>query len=410
MSNQKPFFSVVLPTLNRASYLSFAIRSVLNQTFENLELIVSNNSSTDNTEQIVKSFSDKRIRYVKTEKIIPMNDSWDFALGYAEGEYVTFLGDDDAHSSIYLESLKKVIDEHKAQIVSTRMADYQYQSSDSYKSESLTTPPFTNKLLIYDSRQLIKDIYINAGLCKGDSPDVYQIPQLINTAYHKSIFLDIKNRFGRICPKTLAGDFYLAVASLNLVEKYYYLDAPLSFHGISPDSTTSSITSQPKGTDLKKSQPELAVFQKVPLDVYVPYNYVADALLSAKADLAEDLSFLDLDLAGYFVNIFYNLHELEVAGHDVSEENKEFTAAVADQETSVQNEINSVTLNKKNLLKNKLRLKFHKSFIYTFLSGVRNQNRNKKVVVEGKKAGFDDITGCAKFVEYQFLDNYRIKD
>ena len=339
-----------------------------------------------------------------------MYDSWDFALGYAVGDYVTFIGDDDAHSSIYLESLKKVIDEHKAQIVSTRMADYQYQSSDSFKSESLTTPPFTNKLLIYDSRQLIKDIYIDAGLCKGNSISSLQIPQLINTAYHHSIFSEIKNKLGRILPKVLAGDFYLAVASLSFAEKYYYLDAPLSFHGISPDSTTSSITSQPKGTDLKKSQPELAVFKKVPLDVYVPYNYVADALLSAKSDLAEDLSFLDLDLTGYFVNIFYNLHELEVAGHDVSEENKEFAAVVARQETSVRNEVNSVTLNKKNLLKNKLRLKFHKSFIYNFLSEIRNLNRNKKVIIEGKKAGFENITECAKFVEYQFLDNYKSKD
>ncbi len=47
MLNEKPFFSVVLPTLNRAEYLPFAIESVLNQTFEDLELIVSNNSSTD---------------------------------------------------------------------------------------------------------------------------------------------------------------------------------------------------------------------------------------------------------------------------------------------------------------------------------------------------------------------------
>lgn len=410
MLNKKPFFSVVLPTLNRAEYLSFAIESVLNQTFEDLELIVSNNSSTDNTEQIVKSFSDKRIRYVKTDEILPMDESWEFAIDQAAGEYVTFIGDDDAHSSIYLESLKKVIDEHDAQIVSTRMADYHYQNSDGYNPESLTTPPFSNKLLVYDSQKLIKDIYINAGLCEGNPSGKYQIPQSINTAYHRSVFSKIKSSLGRICPKILAGDFYLAVTANNFAEKYYYLDAPLSFHGISPGSTTASITSQPKGIELKKSQPELAVFKKVPLSVYVPYNYVADALLAAKSDLGDDLSYLDLDWSGYFVNIFYNLHEMERIGYDMSGENAEFSAAVAAQTPDVQRKITAVTQNKKNILKNKMRIKFYNNFIYNFLRNVRGLTREKLVVVEGKNAGFNNIVECAKVVDYQFLDKYKNKN
>ena len=166
MNKKKTFFSIVLPTLNRADYIYFAIQSVLNQTFGDFELIISDNSSTDNTEQVIRGFTDKRISYVKTEKTLPMYESWEFALGQASGEYITFLGDDDAHSTIYLESLKKVIDEHNVKIVSCRMADYYYQNSDNYKSESLTTHPFSNKLLIYDSRQLIKDIYIDSRLCK----------------------------------------------------------------------------------------------------------------------------------------------------------------------------------------------------------------------------------------------------
>lgn len=405
MSN-KPFFSIVLPTFNRADYISFAIKSALNQTFGDFELIVSNNSSTDNTDQIVKNFTDKRIRYAKTEKNLPMYESWEFALGQAKGEYVTFLGDDDAHSAIYLESLKKVIDEHDTRIVSCRMANYYYQAADSRKSESLTTPAFSNKLLIYDSRQLIKDIYIDSRLCKGNPQNKFQLPQLINTAYQTEVFSGIKNNLGKVFPQVLAGDFYLAVATLSFTEKYYYLDSPLSFHGISPESTTSTITSEPKGANLKKRQPELARFKKVPLNIFTPYNFVADALMTVKSDLSDRLDYFELDITGYFVGIYYSLHHLELEGHDISEEMKEFADVLSRQEQSVQKEVKSIISNKKNRLKNKLRLRFHKNTIYQVLRDLRHFNRYKMLVVEGEKSGFNNIAECAGIVGYNFLNNY----
>ncbi|MFC2040591.1 glycosyltransferase family 2 protein, partial [Chloroflexota bacterium] len=56
--------SVVLPTYNRANTLGRAIQSVLKQTHENLELIVVDDGSTDNTEEVVRSFNDWRMRYI----------------------------------------------------------------------------------------------------------------------------------------------------------------------------------------------------------------------------------------------------------------------------------------------------------------------------------------------------------
>jgi glycosyltransferase involved in cell wall biosynthesis len=61
----RPKVSIVMPVYNGANYLGVALRSVLNQSYRNLEVIVVDDGSTDNTEQIVKSFTDKRLKYIK---------------------------------------------------------------------------------------------------------------------------------------------------------------------------------------------------------------------------------------------------------------------------------------------------------------------------------------------------------
>jgi len=89
-----PKVSVIITTFNRAEYLEKAIKSVLNQTYSDFELLILDNSSTDNTEEIVKSFNDERIRYIKHQ---PLNISQARNLGLKEskGDYIAFLDDDD---------------------------------------------------------------------------------------------------------------------------------------------------------------------------------------------------------------------------------------------------------------------------------------------------------------------------
>ena len=64
MTNMKPFFSVVIPTYNRADVLSRSVDSVLSQTYQNFELIIIDNGSTDGTQQWVSdNYQDDRIVY-----------------------------------------------------------------------------------------------------------------------------------------------------------------------------------------------------------------------------------------------------------------------------------------------------------------------------------------------------------
>jgi glycosyltransferase involved in cell wall biosynthesis len=88
--------SIGIPTYNRAnSYLKYALRSAVNQTYKNIEIIVSDNCSPDNTEMVVEEFNDPRIRYYRQkENIGPLNNR-NFCLEQARGEYFVMLLDDD---------------------------------------------------------------------------------------------------------------------------------------------------------------------------------------------------------------------------------------------------------------------------------------------------------------------------
>lgn len=71
-----PEVTIAIPTYNRASLLKEAIQSVLNQTYKDFELLICDNTSTDNTEGVVSTFSDPRIKYHKNKNNIGMMNNW----------------------------------------------------------------------------------------------------------------------------------------------------------------------------------------------------------------------------------------------------------------------------------------------------------------------------------------------
>jgi glycosyltransferase involved in cell wall biosynthesis len=88
--------TIAIPTHNRASgYLRQAITSAVSQTYRNIEIVVSDNCSVDDTERVVRSFGDQRIRYFKQVENIGANNNFNFCVQQARGDYFLLLHDDD---------------------------------------------------------------------------------------------------------------------------------------------------------------------------------------------------------------------------------------------------------------------------------------------------------------------------
>lgn len=402
--NNNPFFSVVLPTLNRASYLPLAIQSVLNQTFGDFELIVSDNSSSDNTEQVVKRFSDDRIRYVKTKEVLPMHDSWEFALTHARGEFITFLGDDDAHSCIYLESLLEPIQNENAEIVACKFAKYIYNPVKLFgrkiPANTLKIEPFTGKVCTYDSKDALRELFSFAGLSAPLGLSPFGIPQTINAVYHNTIFSKLRNRLSFIFPNLLSGDYYTAVTILSLVQNYHFLDLPLALHGLSKVSTTSVTTAQ-EIKKLAETNPLYNPAQRVPLKSIVPSNQVAETILQARHDLGNDLDFIQLNWEGYYRRCFREILDFETDGLDTTQEITDFFTTLDAEDKFLSDELRKVNSSIKTKLKILLKKTFRSTIIEKFYRKLYSGETNR--YIQGGAGTFENITECAKFINKNFI-------
>ena len=102
-----PFFSIVIPTYNRASLIPATLQSVFQQTFTDYEIIIINDGSTDNTQDVLKPFL-SRITYVNQNNQGP-GAARNTGIDIAKGEYITFLDSDDLWFSWSLKTYNEVI-------------------------------------------------------------------------------------------------------------------------------------------------------------------------------------------------------------------------------------------------------------------------------------------------------------
>lgn len=90
-----PIISIILPAYNAEKYLATAIESILQQSFKDFEFIILNDGSTDNTEKIILSYTDSRIRYIKNEKNLKLIKTLNKGIELANGKYIARMDADD---------------------------------------------------------------------------------------------------------------------------------------------------------------------------------------------------------------------------------------------------------------------------------------------------------------------------
>jgi glycosyltransferase involved in cell wall biosynthesis len=109
--------TIVLPTHNGAQYLRESMDSCLNQTYKNIELIIVNDGSTDETLKIIKSYKDKRIKYIKCKKNQGLPKALNLGFSKATGEYLTWTSDDNLYHETAIEKMLSFLKDKKCSFV-----------------------------------------------------------------------------------------------------------------------------------------------------------------------------------------------------------------------------------------------------------------------------------------------------
>ena len=129
---KSPFFTVVIPTFNRAELLNNAIKSVRDQKYESWELLVIDDGSEDATKSVVEFYSDPRIKY-RYIKHSGRGAARNKGLELAQGQWICFLDSDEMYRENHLERLNQEIVQHSNTFVFRTGIEYQYRGKSRFQ-------------------------------------------------------------------------------------------------------------------------------------------------------------------------------------------------------------------------------------------------------------------------------------
>lgn len=396
-----PLFSFVIPTRNRARYLQFALQSCLEQEFDDYEIIISDNNSSDSTKEVVRRFDNGKVRYFNTEKDVGLTDNFENGITKAKGEYVLMLADDEAYVRSALRQLEYWIGKTNAPAISFGRTPFLFpglpglqSSADENKSGILYVRPFTRKVAWVPSSHALEIAFSLKTLEEGYCGRA--LPLSVKSVVRKDVIEAITRKVGcfQIPPTP---DWSSAIMILNHVDKLLLLDKHLLLAGEVAEST---------GPNFKRKRQTDSIIAKdtgvfthlTPLKTYTLTNLCVNAMLSGQAAYSPKSKY-DIDYAQYFLLIEKDLEVLRKNGVDVTEDLKELSSALRQYNLSHLRQHHWV-------LAARLHDRFFKIINRLFTINLWYSSRipthllsRWPLVFEGRYTGFSNILDCARIFD-----------
>jgi glycosyltransferase involved in cell wall biosynthesis len=226
-------YTVIIPTRDRAETLEATLRSCLRQTYENFEIIVSDNCSDDNTKEIVEELRDPRIRYINPGRRLSMSGNFEFALGHVIDGFIMFIGSDDGIMPDAINYVDSIVKKYKVDAVSCQQATYLWPNfPDKTIAGRLTFGETRRDIEIRKSKEWIaKTLSFQSYYCFG-LPNLYcgfVHKRVIDKAYKDGVYF-----------RSITPDAYSAFATAIFVDNYAFSFRPFSIAGASGKSNGAS--------------------------------------------------------------------------------------------------------------------------------------------------------------------------
>ena len=233
MTESTPSFTVVIPTRERAETLVSTLRTVVDQNYDGLSIVVSDNDSRDATREVVESFKDPRITYINTGRRLSMSRNWEFALAHVKRGFVTYVGDDDGLMPDALTDAASLLTEGRVSALVWKKAQYVWPSSSMPGYPNLLLLPLDNKIFRCDAARVLRD-------CIRFWTPYFFLPSVYNAFVDFEVFKRIMSRSGAFF-HSITPDAYSGFALAGGIDEYLLMTRPLSVNGASGRSNGSSI-------------------------------------------------------------------------------------------------------------------------------------------------------------------------
>ena len=233
IENRPIKYSILLPTYNKAKYLTFTIESVLSSKYKNFELIISDDYSTDYTSKLLSQINDERVNIIKPPIKLTQTKNYEFLLKYARGEWITILGDDDGILPNFFEKLDKYLNKFDdVEAIHTKPAFYYWDGvEDLYGDRVCDYQNFNEKPKTKNSK--ISLLFSLAGISlRTDLPMIYT-----SGLIKKSLMNKIKGNSNNFFFHSVIPDYYSMICILYETKKYLQINEPVFWVGASKLST-----------------------------------------------------------------------------------------------------------------------------------------------------------------------------
>src|SRR5262245_6246804 len=393
-----PLFSIVIPTYNRSDLVQKAVRSVLAQTFGDLEVVVSDNCSEDNTREVIEAFEDRRVRYVRTPRHTAIADSWEFARTQSRGSLVMLLSDDDA---MVHDALERFADQHRrrdADFLFCNLVEYRDQSFLGPLKNTVKCPSFTGGSRLVSTDELLKPLF-------AMRPTFNMHPSAF--IFSAKIAERVVQRCGRFFASN--GVEYFAWPLAAVFSKHIcHIDAPLVILGRTNKSWGAMIVlSNPGKEAIDKMLADNDQNRDwVPLQNFTLTNLMAEGLLLGKKLFPEELRPYPFDEQQYLRRTMQELNGRVALGVDVRREICE-ALTYAEKYPALKAELSSTDNggpigpnSSVRRLARTLRLNHVRRHVDTLKQRRKVARGDVKsgFTVSGDDFGFCDALGCAEFI------------
>jgi glycosyltransferase involved in cell wall biosynthesis len=394
-----PFFSIVIPTFNRSDLFPSAVQSILNQTFEDFEIVVSDNCSVDDTPQVAKQFADARFRYVKTPQHFTIGDSWEFARSQAVGKLIFMLSDDDALLPAALERFAYESRRYDADFLFCKTAYYRDLSYPGPDRNSIDCPPFSGASHVVQAEEFIRPLFLVRQ--KFDMhPSAF--------AFAKTTSDSVASRCGRFF-RTNGVEYFAWPLAAVFAKQIIYIDAPLIICGRTAKSWGSNLVlANPGKKSIDKFIADVDHERKcAPLSNFTITNMIAEGVLLAQKLFPRELGKYEFDEAHYLRRTLRELRQRQVLGVDVSMEIDELLRYAAKYPSLTEEFEASSECAVKRTLKGRIRSKvgdfgartvLERIAAYQLAQKLKQGGAGSGFKAFGKDFGFLDILGCVEFL------------